>query len=67
MAGSTAGKDEDLHEFAGLSIQEKTREVKRDGRQIDLTPREFDLITSPTPTSQSGIIAGTVAECSLGI
>ena len=37
-------KDEHLHEFAGLSIQEKTREVKRDGRMIDLTPREFDLL-----------------------
>lgn len=37
-------KDEDLYEFAGLSIQEKTREVKRDGRMIDLTPREFDLL-----------------------
>lgn len=37
-------KDEYLHEFAGLSIHEKTREVKRDGRQFELTPREFDLL-----------------------
>ena len=37
-------KDEYLHEFAGLSIHEQTREVKRDGRQIELTPREYDLL-----------------------
>jgi len=37
-------KDESLHEFSGLSIHEKTREVERDGRQIDLTPREYDLL-----------------------
>lgn len=37
-------KDEFLQEFAGLSIHEQTREVKRDGRSIDLTPREYDLL-----------------------
>lgn len=37
-------KDEFLYAFAGLSIHEKTREVKRDGRAIELTPREFDLM-----------------------
>lgn len=37
-------KDEYLHEFAGLSIHEQTREVKRDGRLIELTPREYDLL-----------------------
>lgn len=37
-------KDESLHEFSGLSIHEKTREVERDGRKIDLTPREYDLL-----------------------
>lgn len=37
-------KDEHLHEFAGLSIHEQTREVKRDGRPIELTPREYDLL-----------------------
>lgn len=41
---ATPIKDENLHEFAGLSIHEKTREVERDGRQIDLTPREYDLL-----------------------
>ncbi len=40
----TMKKDEHLHEFAGLSIHEQTREVKRDGRPIDLTPREYDLM-----------------------
>lgn len=37
-------KDEHLHEFAGLSIHEQTREVKRDERQIELTPREYELL-----------------------
>ena len=36
--------DEHLHEFAGLSIHEQTREVKRDGVSIELTPREYDLL-----------------------
>ena len=36
--------DEHLHEFAGLSIHEQTREVKRDGRTVELTPREYDLL-----------------------
>jgi DNA-binding response OmpR family regulator len=37
-------KDEYLLEFAGLSIHEQTREVKRNGRSIELTPREYDLL-----------------------
>ncbi len=37
-------KDEHLHEFAGLSIHEQSREVKRDGELISLTPREYDLL-----------------------
>ncbi|MFC5589450.1 response regulator transcription factor [Sporosarcina soli] len=37
-------KDEYLHEFAGLSIHEQTREVKRDGVSVELTPREYDLL-----------------------
>lgn len=37
-------KDEHLLEYAGLSLHEQTREVKRNGRSIELTPREFDLL-----------------------
>jgi DNA-binding response OmpR family regulator len=37
-------KDEYLHEFAGLSMHEQTREVKRNDRLIELTPREYDLL-----------------------
>lgn len=37
-------KDEFLHEFAGLSIHEQSREVKRNGEMIELTPREYDLL-----------------------
>ncbi|MFJ7934138.1 response regulator transcription factor [Sporosarcina sp. NPDC096371] len=37
-------KDEYLLEFAGLSIHEQTREVSRNGRTIELTPREYDLL-----------------------
>ena len=33
-----------LHKFADLSIHEKTREVKRNERQVELTPREYDLL-----------------------
>src|SRR5699024_10507838 len=37
-------KDSFLHEFAGLSMHEKSREVMRDGEAIELTPREYDLL-----------------------
>lgn len=30
--------------FTDLSLDRATREVQRDGRQVDLTPREFDLL-----------------------
>ncbi|MDS9472429.1 response regulator transcription factor [Sporosarcina pasteurii] len=42
--GGQAKKDEHLYEFCGLSLHEQTREVKREDRQIELTPREFDLL-----------------------
>lgn len=38
-------KDEDgWEEFAGLKINEKSREVIRNGDAVELTPREFDLL-----------------------
>lgn len=37
-------EDEHLHAFGDLSIHEQTREVKRGHRQINLTPREYDLL-----------------------
>ena len=43
-AEKSTKKDEFLHEFSNLSIHEQTREVKRDERLIQLTPREFDLL-----------------------
>lgn len=43
-AAEESKKDEHLYEFIDLSIHEQTREVKRNERQIDLTPREFDLL-----------------------
>ena len=36
--------DENLHRFEELTLNESTREVVRAGRQIELTPREFDLL-----------------------
>lgn len=36
--------DEHLQSYGGLSIHEKTREVLYNGKQVDLTPREFDLL-----------------------
>ena len=33
-----------LHRFGELELNESTREVSRSGRQVDLTPREFDLL-----------------------
>lgn len=41
---SVETKDEHLLEFAGLSLHEQTREVTRNGRSIELTPREYDLL-----------------------
>ncbi|MBB4822904.1 response regulator transcription factor [Sporosarcina sp. Te-1] len=37
-------KEEHLFSYGGLSIHDQTREVKRDGKPIDLTPREYDLL-----------------------
>ena len=33
-----------LHRFQDLEMNESTRDVKRNGRMIELTPREFDLL-----------------------
>ncbi|AMQ08128.1 response regulator transcription factor [Sporosarcina psychrophila] len=41
---SVGTKDEHLLEFAGLSLHEQTRDVTRNGRSIELTPREYDLL-----------------------
>lgn len=41
---STSIKDTEVHRFEGLELNESTRDVKRDGRAIELTPREFDLL-----------------------
>ncbi|MEK4405904.1 response regulator transcription factor [Sporosarcina sp. FSL K6-6792] len=41
---SVETKDEHLFEFAGLSLHEQTRDVTRNGRSIELTPREYDLL-----------------------
>lgn len=41
---SVEAKDEHLLEFAGLSLHEQTRDVTRNGRSIELTPREYDLL-----------------------
>ena len=43
-AGEEQKKDKYLYEFGGLSLHEQTRDVNRDGHQIELTPREFDLL-----------------------
>ncbi|WP_048824243.1 response regulator transcription factor [Bacillus sp. B-jedd] len=36
--------DDGLLSFAGLELNEKTREINRDGMSIDLTPREYELL-----------------------
>lgn len=36
--------DDGLLSFAGLVLNEKTREINREGTPIDLTPREYDLL-----------------------
>ncbi|MBM7094283.1 response regulator transcription factor [Bacillus sp. H-16] len=44
-AGKKDQKDDDtLLTFLDLSVNTKTREVKRNGNQIELTPREYDLL-----------------------
>lgn len=37
-------EDEGQLAYGGLTLNEKTREVNRSGSQIDLTPREYDLL-----------------------
>lgn len=43
-SGEKSKEDEHFHSFGDLSIHEQTREVKRGDRQINLTPREYDLL-----------------------
>jgi two-component system, OmpR family, alkaline phosphatase synthesis response regulator PhoP len=35
-----------FHEFGSLKVDEESRSVTRDGRQIPLTPKEFDLLVA---------------------
>lgn len=37
-------KDPSLHSYGGLSLHEKTREIYREEKLIELTPREFELL-----------------------
>ena len=37
-------KDEKVHIFESLMLNEQTREIRRDGQSINLTPREYDLL-----------------------
>lgn len=37
-------KDENVHIFESLILNERTREVTRNGQPINLTPREYDLL-----------------------
>lgn len=41
---SLVAKDENLHIFESLMLNEQTREISRDGQSINLTPREYDLL-----------------------
>src|SRR5690606_35212043 len=41
---STGKKNTDLHVFHDLELNTATREVTRNARTIELTPREFDLL-----------------------
>ncbi|KZE39043.1 PhoB family transcriptional regulator [Bhargavaea cecembensis] len=44
LSGAKVATPEHIHSFAGLTMNEETRDVTRDGRSIDLTPREYDLL-----------------------
>ncbi|MGI2327397.1 response regulator transcription factor [Planococcus sp. YIM B11945] len=41
---STGNGQMDIHRFGNLEMNESTRAVSRNGRGIELTPREFDLL-----------------------
>ena len=41
---TTGSGNSSLHRFGELELNESTREVSRAGRQVELTPREFDLL-----------------------
>lgn len=41
---SAGNSKADIHRFEKLELNESTRAVTRDGRNIELTPREFDLL-----------------------
>lgn len=41
---SIAIKEENVHTFHSLKLNEQTREITNDGESINLTPREYDLL-----------------------
>ena len=41
---NSAPENSEIHKFHELTLDEITRAVTRNGRQIELTPREFDLL-----------------------
>ncbi len=49
---SNGSQNASLHRFHDLEMNESTRDVKRQGRMIELTPREFDLLLYLMKNSQ---------------
>lgn len=43
-SSSSAQEEPEALSFAGISLESKTREVEVDGRPVELTPREFELL-----------------------
>ncbi|HSI67986.1 MAG TPA: response regulator transcription factor [Planococcus sp. (in: firmicutes)] len=44
LRSSASTEKGEVHRFGELSLNEKTREIMRSGRGVELTPREFDLL-----------------------
>lgn len=55
-------KTEDIFELNGLVVDVSSKTVSRDGREVDLTPKEFDLLLLFLRTPNTALYRDTIYE-----
>ena len=55
-------KTEDIFELNGLSVDASSKSVSRDGKEIELTPKEFDLLLLFLRTSNTALYRDAIYE-----
>ena len=55
-------KTEDIFELSGLSVDASSKSVSRDGKEIELTPKEFDLLLLFLRTPNTALYRDAIYE-----